>query len=138
MHEPILDMVSSKDSLDIMLEMDMEEILNHPVVVEVLNLVHEGKYSVDSQSLYLSNTFQSFFQMDTFDLKQVWQRLFVNIKNFGQSQGDRRQASLQFHIWKYCLEQRLLDEVLFTVISCLVLVYSIYSILNIYESFKLL
>jgi len=48
MHEPILDMATQKDSLDIMLEMNMEEILNHPVVVEVLNLVNEGQYSVDS------------------------------------------------------------------------------------------
>jgi len=42
MHEPILNFESSKDSLDLILEMDMEEILNHPIIVEVLNLVYEG------------------------------------------------------------------------------------------------
>mmetsp|Transcript_11802 Transcript_11802/g.18134 ORF Transcript_11802/g.18134 Transcript_11802/m.18134 type:complete len:94 (-) Transcript_11802:2090-2371(-) len=93
MHEPVLDMAGAKDSLDIMLEMNMEEILNHPVVVEVLNLVYEGQYSVDSQSIYLSQTFQSFFQMDTFELKQISSRLMTNIANFGQS-SEKKQASL--------------------------------------------
>ena len=48
MKEPVLDLLIEKDSLDIILEMNMEEILNHPVVVEVLNLVYEGQYTVDS------------------------------------------------------------------------------------------
>jgi len=86
-------MAGAKDSLDIMLEMNMEEILNHPVIVEVLNLVYEGQYSVDSQSIYLSQTFQSFFQMDTFELKQISSRLMTNIANFGQS-SEKKQASL--------------------------------------------
>ena len=61
MHEPVLNMSKSQDSLDIILEMDMEDILNHPVIVEVLNLVYEGQYSVDSSTLYLSQTFSTFF-----------------------------------------------------------------------------
>ena len=54
-------MTERKDSLDIMLEMNMETLLQHPVIIEVLNLVYEGKYSVDSTALSLSQTFQSFF-----------------------------------------------------------------------------
>jgi len=46
MSEPILNMSEKKDSLDIMYEMNMQELLKHPVVIEVLNLVYEGKYSV--------------------------------------------------------------------------------------------
>jgi len=42
MSEPILHMTERKDSLDIMYEMNMSELLQHPVVVEVLNLVYEG------------------------------------------------------------------------------------------------
>jgi len=48
MREPIFHMTERKDSLDIMLEMRMENLLQHPVIIEVLNLVYEGKYSVDS------------------------------------------------------------------------------------------
>jgi len=57
MREPIFHMTERKDSLDIMLEMNMEDLLNNPVIVEVLNLVNEGKYSVDSSVLSLSQTF---------------------------------------------------------------------------------
>jgi hypothetical protein len=54
MREPILHMTERKDSLDFMLEMNMESLLNNPVIVEVLNLVNEGKYSVDSSAASLS------------------------------------------------------------------------------------
>ena len=54
MSEPILHMTERKDSLDIMYEMNMQELLKHPVVIEVLNLVYEGKYSVSSSELSMS------------------------------------------------------------------------------------
>ena len=54
MREPIFHMTERKDSLDMMLEMRMEGLLNNPVIVEVLNLVNEGSYSVDSSALSLS------------------------------------------------------------------------------------
>jgi hypothetical protein len=40
--EPILSMTEKKDCLDIMNEMEMQELLKHPVVVEVINLVYES------------------------------------------------------------------------------------------------
>lgn len=57
MREPIFHMTEKKDSLDIMLEMNMNTLLQNPVIVEVLNLVYEGKYSVDSSATNLSQTF---------------------------------------------------------------------------------
>jgi len=57
MSEPILHMTEKKDSLDVMYEMNMQRLLQHPVVVEVLNLVYEVKYSVSSSSLSMSITF---------------------------------------------------------------------------------
>jgi len=54
MSEPILHMTERKDSLDIMYEMNMQQLLKHPVVIEVLNLVYEGKYSVSSSALSMS------------------------------------------------------------------------------------
>lgn len=79
MREPIFHLSERKDSLDIMLEMNMEKLLKHPVIVEVLNLVYEGKYSVDSSALNLSQTFQCFFLMETSDLKSINDRLLLNI-----------------------------------------------------------
>jgi len=35
-------MTEVKDSLDIMLEMRMKDLLNNPVIIEVMNLVNEG------------------------------------------------------------------------------------------------
>ena len=54
MSEPILHSTEKKDSLDIMYEMNMQELLRDPVVVEVLNLVYEGKFSVSSSALSMS------------------------------------------------------------------------------------
>jgi len=54
MIEPILSMTERKDSLDIMCEMDMQKLLQHPAVVEVINFVYEGKYSVSSSALNIS------------------------------------------------------------------------------------
>ena len=101
--------------MDIILEMQMEFLLKHPVVVEVLNLVYEGKYSVDSSVLGLSQTFQAFFLMEAADLKSINERMLMNIKSLGDS-GSGKQASLQFNIWKQCIEQREQDEMLFTVV----------------------
>jgi len=67
MSEPILHMTERKDSLDIMYEMNMKELLQHPVVVEVINLVYEGEYSISSTSLSLSRTFLCMLDMDIFD-----------------------------------------------------------------------
>mmetsp|Transcript_22212 Transcript_22212/g.34381 ORF Transcript_22212/g.34381 Transcript_22212/m.34381 type:complete len:87 (-) Transcript_22212:720-980(-) len=86
--------------------MNMGSLLNHPVIIEVLNLVYEGQYSVDSQNLYLSQTLLCFFNMDIFDNKSIAGRLFSNIKSLGQ-QGNEKQFSLQFHIWKHSIDQRM-------------------------------
>lgn len=83
MREQIFHMSDKKDSLDIMLEMGMEPLLKHPVIVEVLNLVYEGKYSVDSSILSLSQTFTSFFVMESADVKSINDRLFMNILTLG-------------------------------------------------------
>jgi len=93
MREPIYHMQERKDSLDIMLEMKMETLLQHPVIVEVLNLVYEGKFSVDSSAMSLSQTFTSFFLMETYDLKSINERLIQNITSFGDT-GSGKQASL--------------------------------------------
>ena len=100
--------------------MKIEFLLKHPIIVEVLNLVYEGKYSVDSSVLSLSQTFQSFFLMNATDLKSINERMILNIKSLGDS-GSGKQASLQFNIWKYCIEQREQDEMLFTVAFGLVI-----------------
>ena len=54
MTEPIFHKSERKDCLDIMLEMDMKELLKNPIVIEVLNLVYEGKYSASNSSLSMS------------------------------------------------------------------------------------
>lgn len=103
MREPIFHMTEKKDSLDIMLEMGMDDLLKHPVIVEVLNLVYEGKYSVDSSIITLSQTFSAFANMETTDIKSINQRMISNVTSLGQI-GGSRQVSLQFNIWKQCIE----------------------------------
>ena len=85
MSEPILHMTERKDSLDVMYEMNMQNLLQHPVVVEVLNLVYEGKFSVSSSSLSMSQTFQCMLEMDSMSLKSINERLINNIVNFGDT-----------------------------------------------------
>jgi len=74
--------------------------------------------------------------MDTFDLKHLDDRLMNNIKNIGEGQGDKKQASLMFNIWKNCLEQRLLDETLFTLLFSGFLLKSIYDLTSSHNYFK--
>lgn len=93
MSEPILHMSERKDSLDIMYEMNMQELLKHPVVIEVLNLVYEGKYSVSQSALSMSQTFQCVLEMDTMSLKSINDRLIQNIINFGDT-GSAKQTSM--------------------------------------------
>ncbi len=122
MTEPIFHMTERKDSLDIMLEMNMETLLKHPVIVEVLNLAYEGKYSADSSALALSQTFQCFFNMDTTELKSINERLLFNVKSFGDISSGK-QSNLQFNIWKQCINQREQDEMLLTVLFCIGILY---------------
>jgi hypothetical protein len=85
MAEPILHTSEKKDSLDIMYEMNMQELLRNPVVVEVLNLVYEGKYSVSSSAMSMSQTFFCLFEMEITSLKSINERLLANIVNVGDS-----------------------------------------------------
>lgn len=45
-------------------------------------------------------------------------RILQNVRSLGQVGGEK-QSSLQYNIWKYSIEQRLLDEMFFTVITCI-------------------
>lgn len=52
--EPILHLTKRQDVFDVMIEMDMIELLKHPVIIEVLNFIYEGKFSASSNALSLS------------------------------------------------------------------------------------
>jgi len=67
MSEPILHTTERKDCLDIMYEMNMKELLQHPVVIELINLIYEGEFSISTSSLSLSKTYQVTSEMDTFN-----------------------------------------------------------------------
>jgi hypothetical protein len=126
MSEPILHMRERKDSLDIMYEMNMQELLKHPVVIEVLKLVYEGKYSVSQSALSMSQTFQAVLDLDTMSLKSINERLILNIINFGDT-GSSKQTSMQYNIWKQSIQQRESDEMVFTVIISMILIQSWHS-----------
>ena len=82
--EPCLSITEHKDSLDIMNEMGMQELLKHPVVVEVINLVYESQYSVTHSPLALSASIESFLDDKTFDNKSIAGKLINNILTFGE------------------------------------------------------
>jgi len=83
--------------------MQMKKLLNHPVVIEVLNLVHEGKYSVDSSPIHLSQTWSIFLTSNAFEKKCINERIMNNIKTIG-GKPEPKQTSLQFSIWKNSIE----------------------------------
>jgi len=99
MSEPILHTTETKDCLDIMYEMNMKELLQHPVVIEVINLVYEGEYSISSSPLSLSKTFICASEMSSLSQRNITKRLLVNIQNCGEDEG-KRQSSVMFNIWK--------------------------------------
>lgn len=89
MSEPILHMSERKDCLDIMLEMDMQELLKHPVVIEVLNLVYEGKFSISSTAISMSQTVQALLNLEVWSPKSINDRLIQNITHFGDTASTR-------------------------------------------------
>lgn len=89
MTEPIFHMSEKKDSLDIMLEMNMQDLLKDPIVIEVLNLVYEGRYSASNSSLSMSQTFQCLLEWDTFSLKNISNKLLQNITTFGEGNNSK-------------------------------------------------
>lgn len=90
MREPILHMSERKDCLDVMYEMNMQDLLKHPVVVEVLNLVNEGRFSITSSPISMSQTFQTLLDMKTMNNKSVNERLITNIINFGDASNSKQ------------------------------------------------
>ena len=103
MMEPILHMQHKQDSLDIMYEMNMQELLQHPVVVEVLNYVKEGKYSVTSSPLTISQTFNCILDMQTWSLKSINQKLIQNILTLGDD-ASSKQTALHYNIWRQSMD----------------------------------
>ena len=83
MSEPMLHLTVDHDSLDYLKEMEIAELLKHPVVVEVLNYVYEGRYSISSSPLGLMRTFACYFDMEVKSLKSVSERLVQNICTIG-------------------------------------------------------
>jgi len=129
MLEPILHMTEKKDSLDVMYEMNMQRLLKHPVVVEVLNLVNEGKYSITASPLSMSQTWVCTNEMKIASLKSMAERLIQNIVNFGDT-GSHRQTALQFNIWKQSIDQRQFDEMFFTSLFSFVLLFMLIYLSN--------
>jgi len=66
MTEPLLSLREKKDSLDMMNEMGMKELLQHPSIVDVINLVGEGEASITSSAFGMSRTFVCSVEMRTF------------------------------------------------------------------------
>jgi hypothetical protein len=52
--------------------MNMEDLIQHKVIEEVLNLVYDGKYSIDETPLYLSSLWSIIFSISTFSPKSVF------------------------------------------------------------------
>ena len=71
MREPIFSLKERQDSLDIMYEMKMEQLLKHPVIVELLNLVYQGQYSFEANISTLSNTFSMYLTSSVNDGKSL-------------------------------------------------------------------
>ena len=69
--------------MDLMLLMNMEKLIQHKVVEEVLNLVFDGKYSIDSSSLDISSLWVFINQMDTFSSKSCWEKLYTHTATMG-------------------------------------------------------
>ena len=95
------------------------------MVVELLNFVYEGKYSVSSSALSMISSFNCLFEMDTLSQKGVMERLIANVVSLGENhQG--KQSCVQFNIWKQSMQQRENDEMIFTaLIDIFILTFSI-------------
>ena len=69
--------------MDLMLMMNMEKLIQHKVVEEVLNLVFDGKYSIDSSSFDISSLWVFINQMETFSTKSCWEKINIHVSSMG-------------------------------------------------------
>ena len=67
----------------------MQELLKDQILIEVLDLVYEGKYSASNSSLSMSQTFQCFLEWDTLSLKNICNKLIQNIATFGDGNNSK-------------------------------------------------
>ena len=104
-----------------MFDMKMDDLIQHKVVEEVLNLEYDGKFSIDTNPLYLSSLWNTIEQMPTFSPKSVFKRLVSNINTMGAWRM-KKQSSIQFQIWKQCIRQRETDEMIFMCLVSLLLI----------------
>lgn len=136
MLEPMLHYNEHKDCLDIMIEMDMKELLQHPVVMEVLNLIHEGKYSITTSPLSISYTFQCLLDMEMLSLNSINERFTKYIFSFGEVR-KAVQSAIQYNIWKQNIYQRQNDEMILTSLFAIAMIFTcfmqILEISNIHE-----
>jgi len=71
MSEPILSTGSQKDCLDLMYEMSLKELLQHPIVIDVVNLTYQGEYSIEKSLLAMSKTFECSVDIPTTKLQSI-------------------------------------------------------------------
>jgi len=118
--EPILSLTQTKDCFDLMSEMGLIELLQHPVVVELLSLAFEGNYSASGSALNLSPTFEAMLDAPIISDKIISRKIYDNVLSMGD---DRiiQQSSMMYNIWQVSISQRLDDEVLFTGIYGLII-----------------
>ena len=90
MLERVLHTKEERDLLDYMLEMELSEILNHQMIIEVLELVYEGKLATEDNSLFLLTTLESFIETSMFDSKCIQHKLKSNIASFGFASQERK------------------------------------------------
>ena len=64
----------------------------------------------------LSETISNLTTANVVDSKNINQQLINNVQSLGGSAGELRNVSLQFNIWKKCIEQRQQDEMLFSLV----------------------
>ena len=62
----------------------MDRIIQHKVVEEVLNLVFDGKYSIDSSMLDISTLWVYINQMETFSTNSLWDKLYLHVVNLAE------------------------------------------------------
>ena len=83
MLEPTLSLSKPMDSFDLLQRMNLQKLLQHPIVIEVVDLIGEGNFSVSSSALSISHTFTALSEMSTIGYRSITGSLVKNIKSLG-------------------------------------------------------
>ena len=120
MLEPCMGLSGGMDCFDLIYQMQLQIIMGHSTVIEVVDMINQGEYSISQSALTVSQTYLVFSSMNVIDKRSITNRLLTQIMHLG-TDNQAQKSSLLYNIWRHSIDQRGTDEMVITLVLNLAL-----------------